>query len=354
MTLFRIVFVLCLLAGAVGTCTRVVGDRCLSRDAPEWLGAREEVRDTVRIPDGGAYEFFVLGDVQQGLGAYRKALRTVSADPEARFAVMCGDLVSSGGGARYPVLFDAAAREGSVVPVLTVPGNHDLAEDYSRHLGPLEWHVRAGPDLLIGLDDSLRMPDDAALDALEKLLAGSDARNRFVFLHRPLIREADPKPRRARLLSILRAGGVRWIFAGHRHSFEVREEDGLVECVNGCGGDMSGPFPVAAYLARVRVADRSVAVEMVNLGETAEVDALLTSTFVVHLYAPWRESGLWTIAGGVLIILTLVAGGVGYGPKALLPGLVATVPVLWPVAGIALAAILVCWLGARLAADRSR
>ena len=200
------------------------------------------------------FAFLHFGDPQIG--------RTETAEDQARFleaireanalrpafVVIAGDLTEAGGFAER-IAFQRALKR-LAVPVLIVPGNHDVFDSESRAY----YHQNYGPDfyaitynncVFIGLNSELRPAQGPAggaegqLRFLEATLAAAQAARRthvFIIQHTPpfLVPEAERNvdagpdgPYRRRLLALARAYGVRTFLCGHTHTtWEIRAVDG--------------------------------------------------------------------------------------------------------------------------------
>ena len=327
-TLALVVFLLSVLALGAASAARAMGDSVLDREAPSWFGVREEVLAKLPEPRDGRYSFATLGDIQQGLRAFGDALEAVSANRELSFAVALGDLVNNDSDPHYRLLFDTADRAGSRVPVLTVPGNHDDRVLYELHLGPLLWKAKVGPDLLVGVDDSEGPLSEAEAREVGRVLEGTEARHRFVFLHRPVAEHGEIRDRYRMLAAILKKAGVSVVFAGHRHYYEECSAGGMRHVTNGMGGDISGLAPADAFFTAVSVDETGVETEMVSLGSRSELASVTKDSLVAHLYAPLRGRAFWSVGIAVLLAVAAGAGAVFLGRPALLVAGAAAAPAL--------------------------
>lgn len=146
----------------------------------------------------------------------------------------------------------------SLSPFYPVVGNHDIVgEDgeafYQKYLGPLYYSFDKGKDHFIALDSDIGGADTGTLgpeqmrwleDDLEK---NKDARNIFVFVHKPMYGNADSdstawasidEVRRVEELFI--RYGVNIVFAGHHHKYGRFERRGIIYYITGGGGAETG------------------------------------------------------------------------------------------------------------------
>lgn len=165
-----------------------------------------------------------------------------------------GDLAVDGAGYEEDILFSMDLMRELSVPVLIVPGNHDVGhfsasaqpvtaeriESWNRLVGPDHWHVdRDGwrivglNSLLIGLGDER---DARQMDWFEAVLASREGRRVAVFAHKPLFVD-DPHEGesgywgvahdlRLRFFELARENDVKLFASGHLHwSWIGRHED---------------------------------------------------------------------------------------------------------------------------------
>ncbi len=163
-------------------------------------------------------------------------------------------------GSRRPFLA-AGPRTNRFFPAL---GNHDWEAPGARpHLDYFDlpgneryYDVRRGPVHLFIVDSDPREPDGVTADSiqalwLERALRGSDATWKLVLFHHAPFSSALHGSNLA-MQWPFREWGASAVVAGHDHSYERLEVDGLPYFVNGLGGHSRYPFgpPVAGSLVR--------------------------------------------------------------------------------------------------------
>lgn len=156
-----------------------------------------------------------------------------------------GDVTVDGADVEEDFVYCSALLTALGVPVLSVPGNHDVGEAHHPHQ-PVDaprlarWREHLGADFwahevegwrLIGLNSMLFGSDGAEeeeqLGWLERQIAEAGGRRLGWFLHRPLFIEAPdegdkgywsvpPKPR-THLLDLVRKHEVAFVASGHLH-----------------------------------------------------------------------------------------------------------------------------------------
>lgn len=162
--------------------------------------------------------------------------------------VHTGDITRDAPGAPGELAYAKARLQALGVPVLALPGNHDIGDNpadgydpetpvsdallqaYSAVFGPDRWVEEQGGWRIVGMNSLLCQSGLAAEAAqwawLEEALAGHD--RIALFLHKPLFLEPDATPEdppyryvpqgpRARLAALIAGGGVRVVGCGHVH-----------------------------------------------------------------------------------------------------------------------------------------
>ncbi|MGX5734457.1 metallophosphoesterase family protein [Bosea thiooxidans] len=155
------------------------------------------------------------------------------------------------------------------VPVLSIPGNHDVGEAYHPHQPVNDerlsrWREHLGEDFwvrdlegwrLIGLNSMLFGSDEAEeerqLAWLDRQIGEADGRRLGWFLHRPLFIESPaeddkgywsvpPRPR-AHLLDLVRKHDVAFVASGHLHRAHDFAVDGTRYIWGPSAGFVVGP-----------------------------------------------------------------------------------------------------------------
>jgi 3',5'-cyclic AMP phosphodiesterase CpdA len=159
-----------------------------------------------------------------------------------------------------------------------VAGNHDVGNDptsaslaaYRSHYGSDYYSFREGNIYGIVLDSSLlkapgKVVEEAAkqekwlTQELEK--ARTSGAVTLVFQHIPFFLEKPDEPdqyfnipmeTRQRVLALLRAGGVRYVFAGHYHRNAYGRDGALEMITTGPAGMPIGPDPSGIRIAELK------------------------------------------------------------------------------------------------------
>jgi 3',5'-cyclic AMP phosphodiesterase CpdA len=169
-------------------------------------------------------------------------------DPD--YVIHTGDVTVDGAGVEDELAHCAALFRDLGIPVMSVPGNHDVGDPghpiqpvdearvaaWRRHMGPDWWSLDVEGWRLLGLDAmlfgsglALESEQEAWLDAQ---LRSSEARSLAWFLHRPLFLDLPDEgdsgywavrpALRAPLLARLRHHNVALVASGHLHQMHSR------------------------------------------------------------------------------------------------------------------------------------
>jgi 3',5'-cyclic AMP phosphodiesterase CpdA len=222
------------------------------------------------------------------------ALRSLLGRVDAELIVASGDLTHRGRREQHERAHRFLTSFG--LPVLTVPGNHDMPytfparltqtyTEFTRQWGELE-QTHASPTLhVIGLNSSRRfrqqggaLRDDQLESAARRLQAAHEDAYRVVVLHHHMLgapwraSRKHPVSRRNRVLRALVEAGADLILAGHihqaalseRHEFEVVEGDvraAVVSIAPGLGQPRPRRLGEARGLHVYEVGERTLGVD---------------------------------------------------------------------------------------------
>lgn len=180
-----------------------------------------------------------------------------------------GDVTVDGADVDEDMSHCAELLSGLGVPVLSIPGNHDVGEAYHPHQPVNDerlarWRTHLGEDFwtrdlegwrLIGLNSMLFGSDEREearqLAWLERQIEEAEGRRLAWFLHRPLFIESPgegdmgywsvpPRPR-AQLLDLVRRHEVAFVASGHLHRANDFALDGTRYIWGPSSGFVVGP-----------------------------------------------------------------------------------------------------------------
>jgi hypothetical protein len=153
--------------------------------------------EQIRLGDG-PLRIAVLGDIQNGLSELADLLaETTRLQPD--LILLLGDTVNNATPARYALLHSVFRDHAPAVPLLAVPGNHDMrrANDaldlYEAWIGPRQWRLDAGAACLLGLDNA-KGPLSAPSRALVAGAAARPGQALIVAAHQPIEDPLEPRP----------------------------------------------------------------------------------------------------------------------------------------------------------------
>ncbi len=182
-------------------------------------------------------------------------------DHKPAFIINTGDMVATPGDQQEWKKFWEMSKPITVPYFLTV-GNHDAHPKvpYSERMykqevdlpgNELYYSFTAGNALFIVLDSFIDDQEKRIIGEqykwLEDVLAKSDKKHKFVFLHHPLYIEAgkgrhsgdslDRYPKeRDRLEALFAKSKVDAVFCGHEHFYQRKTVDGVTHIITGGGG----------------------------------------------------------------------------------------------------------------------
>lgn len=165
-----------------------------------------------------------------------------------------GDVTVDGAGVEEDARYCGELLRGLNVPVLAVPGNHDVGDAgdphqsinserlarWRRHFGDDYWARDVEEWRLVGLNALLLGSDEPAeqqqMEWLQDTLHDAHGRGIALFLHRPLFLDAPHEPdkgywavkppQRRVLLDLVRRHGVTLVASGHLHRWHDATRDG--------------------------------------------------------------------------------------------------------------------------------
>jgi len=142
------------------------------------------------------------------------------------------------------------------LPFFVAVGNHDALNTsglqlYRKYLHPQTYFAFKMKGYLFIILDTESQPGRISkeqLEWLEQILKQNSSSSTFVFLHRPPFSLMNPKAEKGKhqsflnlknrdqLVSVLKKGGVKAVFAGHEHFFNQKSFQGLNQIISGCAG----------------------------------------------------------------------------------------------------------------------
>lgn len=203
------------------------------------------------------FVFAVIGDNKNSISTFGKIIKRINQDPEIKFVINTGDMVFDGNLIKYNFYLKQIKQLN--VPLLTVPGNHDVAdngvENYLKIFGPLYYSFHLDQAYFIILNNSNEKEvDPFQMEWLKNELKNSQSyKFRFVFMHVPLY---DPRVENQpghsmknidnakQLLQLFKQYEVTMFFTGHIHGYFSGNWDGVPFIITGgAGAELVGLDP---------------------------------------------------------------------------------------------------------------
>jgi Calcineurin-like phosphoesterase len=254
----------------------------------------------------------VLGDIQNGiseLGDVLAAHRAAGVD----FILQLGDAANKGLPGRYSVLRRVFEEHAPGIPVIAVPGNHDIEPDgttvnWAEWVGPPEWRMDVRGWRIVGIDDSDGPISAASMDLLRAVAKDTPPRcGTILVAHRPLSR-TDGAPGNdtvdARAKQIASTGLVATMtFSGHWHRNDTTPDAaGTIHYLLGENCDRSSAGDDPSVSKAVLTLETSPA-DGKSAGHRLDVDRIprrvrVSDEFLrtaVGSFYPWLREHAWAL-----------------------------------------------------------
>ena len=189
------------------------------------------------------FPFIVLGDVRGNEEVYARLLvKAKSFNP--LFILNTGDIVNWGQAYEYENYLKRIAALD--IPMLHIPGNHDINLDqslYREYLGLANWSFDYGNYRFIGLDNAAGNFSRETIAFAAAAL--TDRKTCLVAFHKPPAvgrwavhaMQADATGGRGgEMMTLIKKAGVSKVFLGHIHLYDEMEVDGVQYIISAGGG----------------------------------------------------------------------------------------------------------------------
>ena len=241
---------------------------------------------------GPRFSFIVIGDNRSGDEIYRKIV-AMAMERKPDFVVNTGDMITTPGDRKQWAAFWEMSKPITVPYLLTV-GNHDAhpkvrgsertyREQVDLPGNELYYSFVAGNALFVVLDSYIDDQEKKITGEqrawLEGVLASSEQKHKFVFVHHPLYTDKRRGKHHGNSLDRYQADRdalqalfvkykVSMVFTGHEHLYLRQTVDGIPHIITGGGGsplyaeDEDAGFH---HLVQVTVDNGKVSVEVVDV-----------------------------------------------------------------------------------------
>lgn len=241
---------------------------------------------------GDKFSFIVMGDNRSGDEVYGKIV-SMAMERKPAFIINTGDMISTPGNEQEWAKFWELSKPVTVPYFLTV-GNHDAHPEAQGSEGvyreqvdlpgnELYYSFVAGNALFVVLDSYIKDQEKKItgdqLKWLQEVLAKSDKKHKFIFVHHPLYPEKNRGKHHGNSLDLYPADRdalqalfvrhkVTMVFNGHEHVYLRKSMDRIPHIITGGGGaplyaaDGAGGF---YHLIRVSLDGDKVNVEVIDI-----------------------------------------------------------------------------------------
>lgn len=225
-----------------------------------------------------AFSFAVFGDNRDGDETFKLLIAKVNKEQGLAFAFNTGDFAANGKENKYLAYREMISQ--LKIPLHNVMGNHDSANGgwklFEKYFGSAYYSFDHQDSHFIILNNAFKDSFDADQFAwLKKDLAASEARHKFVFMHRPIFDPSElykgyimsGRQVGEELMALFRKYKVDYVFAGHIHGYAKAVRDSVTYIVTGgAGAPLYLPPELGGYYHYViidvgrKITDRSVRV----------------------------------------------------------------------------------------------
>ncbi len=282
------------------------------------------------VATAGRFSFAVVGDNQAtGINylrqpeAFRRIVRELKARKPA-FIIQTGDHIwgYQRSGRELKRMWRAyfrAVEPLKPIPIYHTPGNHDLFDEtsgkiwdgyFGRRFQAVEYRHNAFI-LLDGETDVNRISGGQFEWLRERLARYRNWDNIFVAMHKPVFRPGwegglynddaaqDRHPaEHSRLIDALARAGVKMVFAGHYHMYDMDYRHGILQFLTGGGGGALEPDPVRGFhhYLWIEVDGKKVEVTPVRVSDTDWNDPVVErkAPFVLEDFETDDSPYAWT------------------------------------------------------------
>lgn len=182
---------------------------------------------------GSEFKIALLGDTHFEFGRFNDSITAINTLTDIDFIIHAGDFTNLGDAWEYKTAVNIV--RSSRIPVLSVPGNHDLISKgkdvYQKAFGPLNYYLQTNSHLLVFANTNrLEFYKDGLdrqwFDNVVTNYKGS--RELIVIAHiPPWDKEAFSAAEAAEMVSRLQANSVRLFLHGHYNEYSRVDQNGI-------------------------------------------------------------------------------------------------------------------------------
>lgn len=271
------------------------------------------------------YEFAVVGNINNSVGLFERKMIPMLNDDSVNFVVSAGNAVSGGGEDKYRALYRTLSNLNK--PYLLSVGPNEVealgAVHFYRHFGPFFYTMTKNNQFFAFLDATSPETFQFQLQWLKKRLQESNAKNRFVFISKPLWDIGDEPPVdfedqylaqdtastdfKQGLQNLFERYAVDMVFSANLHLFDDHELNGVrYITTGGAGGLVLNDNTSYYHYVKIHVQGDQITLQEkpLNIGQDPIMKHLESIWFFIHsLFYVGHLNFLFIMA--VLIMLTI-------------------------------------------------
>jgi len=283
---------------------------------PESMTGSPEVIDSIQQQDPQHFSFILMGDTKSGTATMENLLE-ITAQETPAFVVILGDFASKATPYAHRFFAMEAQEYASRIPILVIPGNHDVdtdgpftLTDFESLYGPANKSFRIDGYLFIllnNLDDYNK--DGQYIDFLENTIQSQETvpEHIFVFMHIPPAGLNAPIMageliQSERFLETVQKYHVDYVFCGDHHGYVKTKFNGVNFIISGGGGaNLRGTQGHFHHAVRIAVNGDEIDETVIAVKRKIETLEMLEQNIANYIWAPFMEHPF--LSSGILIVI---------------------------------------------------
>jgi Icc-related predicted phosphoesterase len=299
--------------------TLLTGIQLETAAIPTLMSGNREVIDRIEQQDPNHFTFLVTADSKNGTATLESLLGIIEQEDPA-FVVIVGDFASKPTLYAHRFFVMETSEYAIHVPLLVVPGNHDVGidspftlNDYESLYGAPQKSFHIGNNLFILLNDvSSYNLEGQYIDFLEETIKSQAVppSHIFVFMHVPpaglnISLDCSTAVQSERFLDTVRKYHVDYVFCGHHHGYAKTNLDGVNFIIAGGGGqDLCKGQGRFHHAIRVTVNSNEISEAVIIIKRQMETVEFLEQQVATHIW-PFFVNHRLSTAGIAIIAIYL-------------------------------------------------
>jgi predicted MPP superfamily phosphohydrolase len=300
--------------------TLFTGIRLETTAIPTLMSDSPEVIDRIQRQDPNLFSFIVLGDSKSGTATLESLLEIVEQETPA-FIVILGDFASKPTLYAHRFFIMETKEYAEQIPLLVVPGNHDLdiegpftLNDFESLYGAAGKSFHIGSNLFIFLNNLNQYnPEGQYIDFMEKTIKSQAVppSRIFVFMHIPPAGLKNSllcltPVQSERFLETARKYHVDYVFCGDHHGYIKTNFNGVNFIISGGGGaHLRGKQGRFHHAVRIAVNSDEISETVIAIKRQPETLEMLEQNIANYIW-PFFVNHKLSAAGIMLIIIYLI------------------------------------------------